>query len=126
MIDPHIGKLKILDEVIPLDGASHTDVVNYSVEIPVRYAECFALLSDGRKVGLAEPRRFVGWSGHDPDRSLLFRNNGSHIELGVEGPVNGHEAVNIRNIVVEDATACHSRTEKRFIGVDGDLVLLPT
>ena len=126
MIDPHIGKLKILDEVIPLDGASHTDVVNYSVEIPVRYAECFALLSDGRKVALAEPRRFVGWSGHDPDRSLLFRNNGSHIELGVEGPVNGHEAVNIRNIVVEDATACHSRTEKRFIGVDGDLVLLPT
>ncbi len=117
--------MKILDEVIPLDGASHTDVVNYSVEIPVRYAECFALLSDGRKVGLAEPRRFVGWSGHDPDRSLLFRNNGSHIELGVEGPVNGHEAVNIRNIVVEDATACHSRTEKRFIGVDGDLVLLP-
>ena len=126
MIDPHIGKLKILDEVIPLDGASHTDVVNYSVEIPVRYAECFALLSDGRKVGLAEPRRFVGWSSHDPDRSLLFRNNGSHIELGVEGPVNGHEAVSIRNIVVEDATACHSRTEKRFIGVDGDLVLLPT
>ncbi len=118
--------MKILDEVIPLDGASHTDVVNYSVEIPVRYAECFALLSDGRKVGLAEPRRFVGWSGHDPDRSLLFRNNGSHIELGVEGPVNGHEAVSIRNIVVEDATACHSRTEKRFIGVDGDLVLLPT
>ncbi len=118
--------MKILDEVIPLDGASHTDVVNYSVEIPVRYAECFALLSDGRKVGLAEPRRFVGWSSHDPDRSLLFRNNGSHIELGVEGPVNGHEAVNIRNIVVEDATACHSRTEKRFIGVDGDLVLLPT
>ncbi len=84
MIDPHIGKLKILDEVIPLDGASHTDVVNYSVEIPLRYAECFALLCDGRKV------------------------------------------VNIRNIVVEDATACHSRTEKRFIGVDGDLVLLPT
>ncbi len=118
--------MKILDEVIPLDGASHTDVVNYSVEIPVRYAECFALLSDGRKVGLAEPRRFVGWSSHDPDRSLLFRNNGSHIELGVEGPVNGHEAVSIRNIVVEDATACHSRTEKRFIGVDGDLVLLPT
>jgi malate synthase len=117
--------MKILDEVIPLDGASHTDVVNYSVEIPVRYAECFALLSDGRKVGLAEPRRFVGWSSHDPDKSLLFRRNGSHIELGVEGPVNGHEAVNIRNIVVEDATACHSRTEKRFIGVDGDLVLLP-
>lgn len=117
--------MKILDEVIPLDGASHTDVVKYSVEIPVRYAECFALLSDGRKVGLAEPRRFVGWSGNDPDKSLLFRNNGSHIELGVEGPVNGQDSVNIRNLVVEDATARHSRTEKRFIGVDGHLILLP-
>ena len=117
--------MKILDEVIPLDGASHTDVVKYSVEIPVRYAECFALLSDGRKVGLAEPRRFVGWSSNDPDKSLLFRNNGSHIELGVEGSVNGDGSVNIRNLVVEDATTCHSRTEKRFIGVDGHLVLLP-
>ena len=117
--------MKILDEVIPLDGASHTDVVRYSVEIPVRYAECFALLSDGRKVGLAEPRRFVGWSGNDPDKSLLFRNNGSHIELGVEGPVNGQDSFNIRNLVVEDATARHSRTEKRFIGVDGHLILLP-
>ncbi len=117
--------MKILDEVIPLDGASHTDVVRYSVEIPVRYAECFALLSDGRKVGLAEPRRFVGWSGNDPDKSLLFRNNGSHIELGVEGPVNGQDSVNIRNLVVEDATARHSRTKKRFIGVDGHLILLP-
>ncbi|MCH8158580.1 MAG: hypothetical protein IIA08_01790 [Proteobacteria bacterium] len=118
--------IKILDEVIPLDGASHVDVVKYSVEIPLRHAECFALLSDGRKVGLAEPRRFVGWTSHDPDRSLLFRNKGSHIELGVEGPVNGHETGNIRNIVVEDATVCHSRTEKRFIGVDGELVLLPS
>ncbi len=117
--------MKILDEVIPLDGASHTDVVKYSVEIPVRHAECFALLSDGRKVGLAEPRRFVGWSGYDAERSLLFRNNGSHIELAVEDPVDGHDSGNIRNIVVEDATTCHSRTEKRFIGVNGELVLLP-
>lgn len=117
--------MKILDDVIPLDGASHADVVKYSVEIPLRYAECFALLSDGRKVGLAEPRKFIGWSSHDPVKSLLFRDNGSHLELGVEDPVNGRDSGSIRNIVLEEITACHSKTEKRFIGVDGDLVLLP-
>ena len=41
-----------LDEAIPLQGASHADVAEYRVEIPMRYAECLAVLRDGRKVGL--------------------------------------------------------------------------
>jgi len=73
--------VRALDEAIPLQGASHADVLEYVVEIPLRYAECLALLSDGRKVALQNPRHFVGWSTHDRDRSLLFRSRGKHYEV---------------------------------------------
>jgi hypothetical protein len=103
----------VLDEAIPLQGASHADVVEYLVESPMRYAECFALLSDGRKVGLRDPRGFVGWSRHDRDRSLLFRSGGKHYEVTVEASLLGQ------------APGCMRQVSRKFIGIDGNLVVLP-
>jgi len=100
--------MSALDDTIPLQGASHADVVEYRVETPLRYAECFALLADGRKVSLQEPRKFVGWSGHDANRSLLFCCNGKHFEVPEAEPQH------------------RSSLARKFIGVDGDLVNLPT
>ena len=126
-----------LDQVIPLKGASHADVVGYSVEIPMRYAECFATLRDGRKVRLADKRRFVGWSGDDNKRALLFRKNLLHIELHTDKGLNGSAPGpgGIADIVLESAvrtikTAESPRpdnqdAERRFIGIDGSLVTLP-
>ncbi|MCG8370146.1 MAG: hypothetical protein MJA32_06505, partial [Proteobacteria bacterium] len=74
----------ILDKLIPLRGASHADVVEYRVEIPMRYAECYAVLADGRRAGLVDPRRFLGWSSHDARRSLLFRNDDMTLEVEVD------------------------------------------
>ncbi len=118
--------VNILDDVIPLQGASHADVIAYSVEIPMRYAECFALLSDRRKVPLADARKFVGWSSHDPRRSLLFRDNDSLLELKVDNCRGGHAPGNIRDITLQSATAPRAANESRFIGIDGDLIILPT
>ena len=126
-----------LDQVIPLKDASHADVVSYSVEIPMRYAECFAKLSDGRKVRFAEKRHFIGWSGDDSKRSLLFRKNLLHIELRTDKGLNGSASGpgGISDIVLESAvrtikTAETQRqecqdAERRFVGIDGSLVTLP-
>ncbi len=122
-LDDHT--IRVLDDLVPLNGASHADVVEYRVEVPMRYAECVALLKDGRKVGLIEPKSFVGWSSNKPQRSLLFSNNGSHIEIGVTGPASGSMRSCIRNIILEAANACSSDTLRRFIGVDGGLLYLP-
>ena len=54
----HENSTKILDSLVPLRGASHGDVVEYRVEIPLRYAECYAVLPDGRQVKFADPRKF--------------------------------------------------------------------
>lgn len=126
-----------LDQVIPLKGASHADVVSYSVEIPLRYAECFATLRDGRKVRLADKRRFIGWSGDDSQRALLFRKNLLHIELRTDQGLNGSAPGpgGISGIVLESAvrtikTAETARqetqdAERKFTGIDGSLVTLP-
>lgn len=73
-----------LDSNIPLRDASHADVVSYSVETIWRKAECIATLTDGRKVKLHDTWQFIGYTGHDPVRFLLFQCNDSHIEVQID------------------------------------------
>ena len=120
-----LDAVSLLDDLIPLRDASHTDVVEYLVEVPYRYAECYALLKDGRKVGLIEPRKFVGWSSYNPSRTLLFRVNGAHLELDVEEELAGHAPGKIHNIILQAMALKCASTMKKFIGIDGDLLLMP-
>lgn len=115
----------ILDDAVPLQAASHADVLEYRVETPLRYAECFALLSDGRKVGLRIPRQFVGWSRHDADRSLLFRDQDKLFEVAVEADLLGCAPGCIRAIYHEGTADDRPSLPRRFIGADGELVVLP-
>lgn len=119
------GMVSVLDDAIPLRDASHADVVEYLVESPLRYAECFALLGDGRKVGLQNPRQFVGWSGHDRNRSLLFCSNGKHYEVAVEADLLGQSAGCIRTVFLESKADRRSSVGRKFIGIDGGVVILP-
>jgi hypothetical protein len=119
-----LDAVTLLDDLIPLKDASHTDVVEYSIEVPFRYAECFALLSDGRKVGLTKPRRFVGWSSHNPSHTLLFRVKGAHLELDIEDQLAGMAPGKVHNITLEAMALRCADSVKKFIGIDGNLVLL--
>ena len=114
-----------LDEALPLQDASHADVVEYVVEIPMRYAECFGVLADGTKVSLKNPRHFVGWSKHDRNRSLLFRSQGKHYEVAVEADLRGQAPGCIRTVYLEARSERRSSLARKFIGIDGDLVILP-
>lgn len=135
--EPATRTTDYLDQVIPLKHASHADVVSYTVEIPMRYAECFAVLRDGRKVPLADRRRFIGWSGETAIRSLLFRKNLLHIELRTDRRLNGSAPGpgGIFDIVLEsavrtigsgdDSQACTQDAERSFVSKDGSLITLP-
>lgn len=112
----------LLDNVVPLQGASHADVVEYCVEAPMRFAECLALLADGRKVGLQNPCQFVGWS----NESLLFNSHGRHFEVAIESDSHHHDQACIRVVFLEDKSERRSTSARKFIGIDGDLVTLPT
>ena len=116
---------RILDKLIPLRGASHADVVEYRVEIPMRYAECHAVLADGSKVRFVNPRKFLGWSSHDTRRSLLFRNNDLTLEVEVDNRAAEKENSTVRSISIQAAVRKGASRIKKFIGIDGDLLILP-
>lgn len=116
---------RILNDLAPLKGADHNDVVEYRVEIPMRYAECFAVLADGRKVGFAEPQKFLGWSGRDARRSLLFRNNDSTLEIEIDNRAAERECSTVRSVNLQAAIRKGADRVKKFIGIDGELLLLP-
>ena len=116
---------RILNELAPLKGADHHDVVEYRVEIPMRYAECFAILADGRKVSFAEPQKFLGWSGRDALRSLLFRNNDSTLEVEINDRAAERECSTVRSVNLQAAIRTGAERVKKFIGIDGELLLLP-
>ena len=44
---------KTLDRLIPLDSASHAEVTGLCINIPTRYAECFATTADAYRAFLA-------------------------------------------------------------------------
>jgi hypothetical protein len=81
MTEQHREKAQFLDEMVPLNGASHADVVSYGVDTPMRYSECFARLTDGRIVRLRNARQFIGWTGYNGSRRLLFRSDAGRILL---------------------------------------------
>ena len=115
----------ILDKLVPLKGASHSDVVEYRVEIPMRYAECRAVLVDGRVVSFADPRKFLGWSSHSQRKSLLFRNNDMTLEVEVDNRAVERDCSTVRSINLQAALRKGASRLKKFIGIDGGLLILP-
>ena len=116
---------KILDSLVPLKNASHADVVEYRVEIPMRYAECYAVLDDGRKVPFADPRKFLGWSSHTERRLLLFRNNEIALEVEVDNLAAERQCSTVRSINLHAAIRTSADRIRKFIGIDGDLLVMP-
>ena len=116
-----------LDRVIPLDGASHAEVLKYTVEIPMRYAICFAILADGRKVKLRDYRKFLGWSGWGKQRSYLFRSDDQYIEVRTnldqapDRPVPG----NICSIVLGSPVSEDQSAQLYFAAVRQDRQSMP-
>lgn len=61
-----------LDKLVPLLGASHREVVDYTVSVPMRYAEVQARLANGKTTRLIDARQFLGWLGYGANPTLLF------------------------------------------------------
>jgi len=123
-----------LDRTIPLDGASHAEVVEYSVDIPMRYAQCFARLADGRTVRLKDTSQFLAWSGWEGKRSFLFRSGRRRIEIQTDardrtgnvqsGHVFGVISWMFLMIGAEDVPV-RNHAARKFIARDGSQLVIP-
>ena len=120
-----------LDRSVPLDGASHANVVDYEVVVPMRYAECIATLEDGTRVRFRNPRQFVGWSGPADQRRYLFRDGDRGIEIRTNTARRRHireilEAARLKVIGSADAIAelrpSSCTSSRKVVARDGSLI----
>ena len=112
-----IAKAKeFLDEIFPLENASHKDVTEYVVY----YNHLLAFTPGGTTSGLAKPCQFVALSGSrsKPD-SVLLKNNGIHVEIQFDRGDDKDEA-HIKDIVVESALSTIMDCEDSVAAVDSE------
>ena len=126
--NPERGKAVIayaaqfLDRAIPLQGAAHEDVTRYVLDTHRSRATLRAVMSNGTETGLTEPERFVGYAESGTRQSLLFRNNGLHIEIRIdpEHPVGRNARANVCDVVLESALTTIQDCEDSVAAVDAE------
>jgi malate synthase len=105
-----------LDETVPLEQGSHSEVTRY------RTADG-KLVADGPegKVGLADPSAFVGHRGSaESPTSVFLRQHGLHIELVIDDqhPVGRDDRAGVADVVLESAVTTIMDCEDSVAAVD--------
>ncbi len=106
-----------LDETIALESGTHSEVTQFEFN----GRQLIARLGKDRKVGLADPSKFVGYmtTGNDLT-SILLRNNGLHIEILIdpESPIGKVHPAGIKDILLEAAITTIQDCEDSVAAVD--------
>ncbi|MFL1462057.1 malate synthase G [Roseococcus sp. DSY-14] len=110
---------RVLDQAAPLAGAGHAEALKYAV----KDGALSVSLQGGGAVGLKDPARFVGFRGEAASpTSLLFRNNGLHLELVLdrEHPIGKGDAAGVADLVLESALSTIQDCEDSVAAVDAE------
>jgi len=108
---------RFLDEVIPLTGISHSDVVSYQVA----KGKLIVTSKSGLQVSLVDEQKFVGFNGAEQNPSaILFCNNGLHIEIKIDPsmPVAKTDPASVADIILESALSTIQDCEDSIAAVD--------
>jgi len=106
-----------LDASAPLSGATWKEAHGFAIDGGVLRI----VLSDGEKVGLKSPERFVGFTGEArAPRAILLRNNGLHIEIVIDASteIGRGDAAHISDIRIEAAMTTIMDAEDSVAAVD--------
>lgn len=108
----------ILDEVVPLDGASWGDATG----IAVKNGKLSVAMKNGT-AGLKDAPDFVGYHGsEDAPKAVLLQHNGLHLEILVDRqhPIGKDDPAGIADIVVEAAMTTIMDLEDSIAAVDAE------
>ncbi|WP_121061826.1 malate synthase G [Chachezhania antarctica] len=101
-----------LDDIVPLDGASHVDVTRYTIKDG-------ALLGDGHP--LVDPSRFAGYRGDaSAPEAVVLVNNGLHVELifDRDHPIGKTDRAGMADVAIESAVSVIMDCEDSVACVD--------
>lgn len=113
----------LLDEIIPLEGGNYSDVTQFYLKTIGGTLGLRAKLENGQEVGLEDPKKFVGFQLDDDDlSSILFQNNGLHIELQIDPqhPIGNVHPAGISDVILESAITTIQDCEDSVSAVDAD------
>ncbi|MEL7186628.1 MAG: malate synthase G [Pseudomonadota bacterium] len=113
---------RFLDEAVPLDGVSHSDVNTYGITKEDGVAQLVASLSSGETTKLKTPSQFVGYSETSSRCQYLFRNNGLHIEILIDPdhPIGKEATANVADVILESAVTTIQDCEDSVAAVDAE------
>jgi malate synthase len=113
-----------LDDAVPLASGTWDQAAGIEISQEDGAGQLLIDLGDGQSVGLAQPEKFVGYTGElgSPTWSVLLKNHGLHIEILVdpESPVGATDAAGIKDVVLESAITTIMDFEDSIAAVDAD------
>ena len=110
---------EVLDQAVPLAGASHKDAAGYTLE---RGALKIALRS-GIRVALQDPTQFKGYTGPGASpTAILLQHNGLHLEIHIDRshPIGKTDPAGISDLVLESAITTIMDCEDSIAAVDAE------
>ena len=112
-----------LDEAAPLNGASHKDVVGYSIGGVKAGRALTATLANDEEVVLIDSEQFVGYQGEpDSPSAILLKHNNLHIEIQIDPntPIGRVDRAGIKDVLMEAALTTIMDCEDSVAAVDGE------
>ncbi|HEY4202944.1 MAG TPA: malate synthase G [Devosiaceae bacterium] len=112
---------EFLDEAFPLRGASHGDVIGYSVGHSNGAAR-LEIRTEGGLATLADPAQFVGYRQAEDETVLLLRHHQLHVELVIDRahPVGRTHKAGVADMVIESAVTTIQDCEDSVAAVDAE------
>ena len=101
-----------LDKLVPLQEGSFSDIVEMTIDIPMRYAEWVGTLSDGTRVRLQRGEQLLGWCGPRRNRRYYFQADDSVVCINA-----GHTPQPIRQVEIWAKARCVVARSNREIEV---------
>ena len=112
-----------LDQTVPLDQASHADVVAYGIGTGADGKhEMRAVLANGGNTGLLDVHQFVGFVGeHDPS-AILLKHNDLHLEIQIDRDhqVGAVHPAGVKDVLMESALTTIQDCEDSVAAVDAE------
>ncbi|KAA5603860.1 malate synthase G [Roseospira marina] len=108
-----------LDQTVPLSRGSHADVVRYTLA----GGQLAAVMADGTRTGLADPKALVGYTGTPDDpAAILLRRHGLHLEIVIdrEHPIGADDPAGVADVVLESAITTIQDCEDSIAAVDAE------
>ena len=112
-----------LDQIVPLDGGSHTEVTAYGIGADrdgVRHLR--AILNNGGNTSLVDEDQFVGYLDEEDPSSILLKNNGLHIDIQLDSndPVGAMHPAGVKDVILESAVTTIQDCEDSVAAVDAE------